>query len=93
MIESRIGRTERVELRERGQQSLALPAPIAFHGQEAQHQLGQGRRRRLDGRPEECADDLMFLNNSEIVEAGPTARLFDNPAHNLTARYLSGEMG
>jgi ABC-type phosphate transport system ATPase subunit len=35
----------------------------------------------------------MFLNNSEIVETGPTARLFANPKHQLTARYLSGEMG
>ena len=39
------------------------------------------------------ADDLMFLNNSEIVEIGPTERLFANPKHELTARYLSGEMG
>lgn len=39
------------------------------------------------------SDDLMFLNNSEIVEAGPTGELFANPKHELTARYLSGEMG
>jgi phosphate transport system ATP-binding protein len=39
------------------------------------------------------ADDLMFLNNSEIVEIGPTGQLFSNPKHKLTARYLSGEMG
>lgn len=39
------------------------------------------------------SDDLMFLNNSEIVEVGPTATLFSNPKHELTARYLAGEMG
>lgn len=39
------------------------------------------------------SDDLMFLNNSEIVEMGATKELFSNPQHELTARYLSGEMG
>ena len=39
------------------------------------------------------SDDLMFLNDSEIVEQGPTAELFANPQKELTARYLSGEMG
>lgn len=39
------------------------------------------------------SDHLMFLNNSEIVETGPTEELFSNPQHELTARYLSGEMG
>ena len=39
------------------------------------------------------ADDMMFLNDSDIVEVGPTAELFENPKHELTARYLSGEMG
>jgi len=39
------------------------------------------------------SDDLMFLNNSEIVETGPADELFSNPKHELTARYLSGEMG
>lgn len=39
------------------------------------------------------ADDMMFLNNSEIVEIGPTSDLFENPQNELTARYLSGEMG
>ena len=39
------------------------------------------------------ADDMMFLNDSDIVELGPTAEMFDNPKHTLTARYLSGEMG
>mgnify|MGYP003310621305 FL=1 len=36
---------------------------------------------------------MMFLNNSEIVEQGPTPELFANPKNELTARYLSGEMG
>lgn len=39
------------------------------------------------------ADDLMFLNDSEIVEVGPTGELFAKPKHELTARYLTGEMG
>ena len=39
------------------------------------------------------SDDLMFLNNSEIVEMGPTTEMFANPKNDLTARYLSGEMG
>ncbi len=39
------------------------------------------------------ADDLMFLNDSDIVELGPTREMFANPKHTLTARYLSGEMG
>lgn len=39
------------------------------------------------------SDDLMFLNDSDIVELGPTRQLFENPKHTLTARYLSGEMG
>ena len=39
------------------------------------------------------ADDLMFLNDSDIVEMGPTAEMFANPKHELTSRYLSGEMG
>ena len=39
------------------------------------------------------SDNMMFLNNSEIVEQGPTPELFANPKNELTARYLSGEMG
>ena len=39
------------------------------------------------------SDDMMFLNDSDIVEIGPTKELFDNPKHTLTAKYLSGEMG
>lgn len=39
------------------------------------------------------ADDLMFLNDSNIVEVGPTREVFESPKHTLTARYLSGEMG
>ena len=39
------------------------------------------------------ADDMMFLNDSDIVEIGPTADMFANPKHTITAKYLSGEMG
>ena len=39
------------------------------------------------------ADDLMFLNDSDIVEIGSTAEVFANPKNTLTAKYLSGEMG
>jgi phosphate transport system ATP-binding protein len=39
------------------------------------------------------SDQLIFLNSSEIVEMGPTAEMFTNPRHELTGRYLSGEMG
>jgi phosphate transport system ATP-binding protein len=39
------------------------------------------------------ADDLMFLNNSKIVEVGPTAKVFTEPEHEMTAKYLRGEMG
>ena len=34
------------------------------------------------------SDNMMFLNNSEIVEQGPTPELFANPKNELTARYL-----
>jgi phosphate transport system ATP-binding protein len=39
------------------------------------------------------SDDLMFLNDSDIVEMGPTAEVFAEPKNELTARYLSGEVG
>lgn len=39
------------------------------------------------------ADDLMFLNDSDIVEIGPTAEMFDSPKNELTAKYLAGEVG
>ena len=39
------------------------------------------------------ADDMMFLNDSDIVEVGPTAEMFANPKHTLTEKYLAGEMG
>jgi phosphate transport system ATP-binding protein len=39
------------------------------------------------------ADEMMFLNDSDIVEIGPTAEMFANPKNTLTAKYLSGEMG
>ncbi|MGC6458555.1 MAG: phosphate ABC transporter ATP-binding protein [Akkermansiaceae bacterium] len=39
------------------------------------------------------SDDMMFLNDSDIVELGPTAEMFANPKHALTGKYLAGEMG
>jgi len=39
------------------------------------------------------SDDMMFLNDSDIVELGPTAEMFANPKDELTAKYLSGEVG
>ena len=39
------------------------------------------------------SDDLMFLNNSKIIELGTTEELFANPKEELTAKYLTGEMG
>ena len=39
------------------------------------------------------SSEMMFLNDSDIVEMGPTAEMFANPKQELTAKYLSGEMG
>ena len=39
------------------------------------------------------SDHVMFLNDTQIVEAGETAQMFEQPKNPLTARYLSGEMG
>ena len=39
------------------------------------------------------SDDMMFLNDSDIVELGPTAEMFANPKQTLTEKYLAGEMG
>jgi len=39
------------------------------------------------------SDDMMFLNDSDIVELGATAEMFANPKNILTAKYLAGEMG
>jgi phosphate transport system ATP-binding protein len=34
-----------------------------------------------------------FLHRGRLVEMGPTTRLFTSPRHDLTARYLSGQVG
>ena len=39
------------------------------------------------------ADAVAFINASELVEWGPTERLFTNPARELTGRYLNGDFG
>lgn len=39
------------------------------------------------------ADQTMFLNGSELVEVGPTEKLFTEPANPLTGEYLNGEFG
>lgn len=39
------------------------------------------------------ADQTMFLNDSELVEVGPTEQLFTQPQNPLTGDYLSGEFG
>ena len=39
------------------------------------------------------ADDTAFLNNSRLVEVGPTERIFTKPEHQLTLDYVSGKFG
>jgi phosphate transport system ATP-binding protein len=39
------------------------------------------------------SDKLAFFNDSELVEWGLTDDLFANPQHELTSKYLTGEMG
>ena len=39
------------------------------------------------------SDTLAFFNDSELVEAEKTTEVFANPQNDLTAKYLSGEMG
>lgn len=34
-----------------------------------------------------------FLHRGRLIEMGPTTRLFTSPRHDLTARYLSGQVG
>jgi phosphate transport system ATP-binding protein len=48
------------------------------------HNLGQARR---------IADQTIFLNRGRLVETGPTERLFEHPAEEETARYVSGRFG
>jgi len=48
------------------------------------HNLAQARR---------VADRTIFLNNGRLVEHGPTTQVFENPANEDTARYVSGRFG
>jgi phosphate transport system ATP-binding protein len=48
------------------------------------HNLAQARR---------VADDTVFLNNGRLVEHGETRQLFENPAHDETANYVTGRFG
>ena len=48
------------------------------------HNLGQASR---------VADRTIFLNNGRLVEHGETRQVFENPANEETARYVSGRFG
>lgn len=39
------------------------------------------------------ADEVMFLNSSELVEWGSVNQMFNSPAKEITGRYLNGEFG
>jgi phosphate transport system ATP-binding protein len=48
------------------------------------HNLAQARR---------VADQTIFLNNGRLVEHGATSQVFENPAEQETAHYVSGRFG
>jgi len=48
------------------------------------HNLAQASR---------VADRTIFLNNGRLVEHGETRQVFESPAHEETARYVSGHFG
>jgi len=48
------------------------------------HNLAQARR---------VADRTIFLYQEQLVEHGPTQQVFENPARQETARYVSGRFG
>jgi len=48
------------------------------------HNLAQARR---------VADSTVFLNRGRLVEHGETQQIFENPAEEETARYVSGRFG
>jgi phosphate transport system ATP-binding protein len=48
------------------------------------HNLAQARR---------VADSTVFLNRGRLVEHGDTKQIFENPAHEETARYVTGRFG
>jgi phosphate transport system ATP-binding protein len=39
------------------------------------------------------ADQVAFINDSELIEWGETAKMFDSPEKEITGRYLNGEFG
>ncbi|MEM3642208.1 MAG: phosphate ABC transporter ATP-binding protein PstB [Candidatus Bathyarchaeia archaeon] len=39
------------------------------------------------------SDYTAFLYLGELIECGPTKQIFENPKHELTERYLTGEFG
>ena len=39
------------------------------------------------------ADRTMFLNDSEMIEVGPTEKMFEQPENQLTQDYVSGSFG
>ncbi len=39
------------------------------------------------------SDQTMFLNKGRLVEAGPTKQIFEDPAQDETAQYVSGHFG
>jgi phosphate transport system ATP-binding protein len=48
------------------------------------HNLGQARR---------VSDETMFFHDGRLVEHGPTERMFSDPEHVDTKRYVTGRMG
>jgi len=48
------------------------------------HNLAQAAR---------IADHIIFLNRGRMVEHGPTRQVFESPAHEQTAHYVSGRFG
>jgi phosphate transport system ATP-binding protein len=48
------------------------------------HNLAQARR---------VADSTVFLNRGRLVEHGDTKQIFENPANEETARYVTGRFG
>ena len=47
----------------------------------ATHNLGQAKR---------LADQIAYMHEGRIIEAGPTQELFDNPKSEMTRRFLHG---
>jgi phosphate transport system ATP-binding protein len=39
------------------------------------------------------ADNTVFINASQLVEWGPTERMFEKPQKEITGRYLNGDFG